>query len=160
MTALGDLGVAREAPEPVEDIAFGWFGAEIRVNPYFEQLALVEFAAAINGAESGPILQRLACIKAALVPLLHSEDFTTFWQLALSNHQTVEDLAAVAFKLVEAVSARPTVRQPSSSDGLPSTGPSSAPVATSREVQAQQLLVAQNRSDLAAMFAQELPESD
>lgn len=161
MTALGDLGVAHDAPEPIDDLAFGWFGVEVRVNPYFEALSLVDFASALSSTDEGPLLQRLAAVKAAFVPLIHEQDFGPFWKAAIRNHQTVEDLAAVAWKLVEAITERPTVRPSSSSDGRPSTPESSAPEATSTE-QAVRTLVAQGRPDMAvALIDQDnLPDYD
>jgi hypothetical protein len=116
--SLGQFGTPRELEEK-QELTFGWFGSQLRVNPYASELDLIEFMASAGELEEDdirviPALQRL------LKAYVHPEDWAEFWKLARRNHQEVGDFLALCYAIVEATTGRPTVR-PAASGGGPST---------------------------------------
>ena len=115
MTYLGEFGTTR----PEVDLAFGYFGATIRVNPNLSELVLVDLFAGMAGGEDGT--EALTAITGMVDALVHPEDVPEFRTRCRANRQSTEDLAQLAVKLVEALTDRPTRQPADSSDGLPTT---------------------------------------
>jgi hypothetical protein len=134
MVDIGDLG--GDAPDPV-DVTFGYFGQKIRAHPDLGELILVEFlAGAVNIDANSP--QALTAVKDFLREVIHPDDFAAFWQAALANRQTTDQLMALSenliSKVVEVTTDRPTMPPADSSPGQSPTVESSAGDASSRAV--------------------------
>ena len=115
MTYLGEFGTTR----PEVDLAFGYFGATIRVHPDLSELVLVDMFAGMGGGENGT--EAFTAITGMADALVHPDDAAEFRARSRANRQTTEDLAQLAVKLVEALTDRPTLQPADSSGGLPTT---------------------------------------
>lgn len=147
MPDLGELGQPSEASE---DVTFGFFGHQMRVNPTFGELELVDFmdaagAVDVNNSASFRLLKDL------LRSTVHPDDFDAFWKAAKQHRQGVEDLMKIAYQVIEAVTARPTGQPTDSSDGQPSTAANSTGDSSTRVIRR---LEAQGRPDLAVVAMQ------
>ena len=110
---LGVLG--KRKAESSEQVVFTYFDTELRTNPVFSQLDVVDFMeTAANFDEKDP--RAMPVVKVFLKSVLHEDDFETFWKLAKANGQDVADVMEVARVLVEAVVDRPTGRPSGSSE--------------------------------------------
>jgi len=124
---LGSLGKRRASL----DADFEWFGVTIRANPDVSpELELADFMKRASTIDLGEVdadnLTPEQIAKAAgameavtelIRPLIHPDDFDTFWSLAKRNRQDIEDLMNVAMQLVEVASGFPSGRPSSSSAG-------------------------------------------
>lgn len=135
---IGDFGVVRE---PVDEV-FGWFGAEIRVNPDLTDLAVLDLVGLMGNMDDGN--GAIEAIRSMGSVLVHPEDLDEFWGLARSNRQTMEDIGVLATHLIGALAERPTRLPSGSSDGQQSTDVSSTGSSSS-----QALRVLEDRPDLA-----------
>lgn len=140
MGSLGSFGTPRPA---VED-TFDYFGTDLRVNPTLSDITVMNLFTAMDNvtdlAGLGASMRQIGAV------LVHSDDVEEFWRLATENRQAMEDLAALAHGLLEAVTDRPTKLPSGSSDGQSDTGTSSEDDSSSR---ALRLLEAKERPDLA-----------
>ena len=144
---MPDLGELGQAPSEEEDVTFGMFGQQIRVNPGFGELELVDFMEAaaavdVNSAASFGLLKDL------MRSMVHPDDFDMFWMAAKRHRQGVEDLMKIAHAVIEQATARPTGLPADSSDGQQATAESSTDDFSTRVIRR---LEAQGRPDLAAV---------
>lgn len=146
MAHLGDFGQASER----EVDSFGWFGTQVRVADTFGELVFSDWGEEFGGLdESDP--KAFTAVKNLLRRTVHVEDFEEFWQLAVANHQTTENLLALIKAILEAQTERPTQQPAVSSAGPVTIGPSSAAVSSSPVVRR---LEASGRPDLALVHVQ------
>lgn len=138
MASLGTFGTAR----PATDETFGWFGKEIRVNPDISDFAVLAQITQIVG--SGEDDADLTALSGLVGALIHADDVAEFTRLAIANRQTMEDLATLAYGLLEALTGRPTELPSDSSDGQPRTAARSEAASSSRALQ-----LLDDRPDLA-----------
>lgn len=126
--SIGSLGT----PHDEIDATFEYFGVVVRINPDAGDLELMEFL--MDAAEVEEIDQRksMGAISRYLKGLIHPDDWTTFWQAAKGNRQTMDDLMALGQKIVEAVAGFPTGQRSPSLGGRASTKPKSKGGSTSR----------------------------
>lgn len=111
MGRLGDFGQAHD----LVDASFGYFGKEIRVNPEFSELDVVDLMdAAKDMKEDDP--RSAALVKDTMRSAVHPEDFDVFWSLAKSHRQDIDDLFLMTEKIIEGIAENPT-SQPSDSSG-------------------------------------------
>ena len=151
MGKLGDFGTQRDK---VED-TFGYFGETVRVHPDLTDLALLEIGR--TATSMGPDTtggEAIGFVFDLVRSLVHPDDFDTFWKLAKSNRQTVEDLTNLSMGLIEAVTERPTEQPSSSSAGPASTGTRSG---VDSSLRVQRDMEAAGRPDLA-LVVQEVRE--
>lgn len=132
MTHLGELGVEHE---PVE-VTFSYFGEIIRTNPNLTDLTAYETFGAVQEAKTNS--DAVQALRRVLAVLIHSDDVERCWALALANRQTLEDMADLSFKLLEAATARPTERPSDSSAGPSSTATRSTDDVFSRALRAEE----------------------
>lgn len=105
---------------------FGWYGEDIRVNPDFSPLDMIDLAEEVAAAqqESGPgqiSFGMATMVKKQIRLLIHPGDFDTFWSVAKAKRITPETLMEVMTKVMEYISGRPTVPHSDSSDGRSTT---------------------------------------
>jgi hypothetical protein len=113
---LGELGVEHEDV----DITFRYFGDTIRVNPQLSEFVLVEFmdqAAGLDQDDPRAVTMTKEFVRA----LVHEDDFDVFWAIARKHRQNSQDLQAMAVKIMEAVSGRPTGPPSGSANGRSAT---------------------------------------
>jgi hypothetical protein len=124
---LGSLGTER----PQFDCDFEWFGATIRANPDVSpELELADFMKRASSIDLGEVdtdnvtpeqiakaAGAMEAVTELIRPLVHPDDFDTFWDLAKRNRQDIQDLMNVAMQLVEVASGFPSGRPSSSSAG-------------------------------------------
>lgn len=116
MTNIGDFS------SDVKDITtietFGWFGEDIRINPHFSELDLIDMAEEIAAlSEEDQSMKQITFLKDQFRILVHDGDFDKFWRLAKENRCGIEYLANVQRKVIEYVAKRPTLLSSVSSDG-------------------------------------------
>lgn len=129
MSRLGDFGGPIEQTDEVD--TFGYFGAEIRVNPEFTDAELVDFLEVAKDVdEKDP--SSMMFVKNFMRTCIHPEDFDEFWTLAKKNRQTLEDRIGTIYRIIAAIAGRPTQRSTDSSRGPQSTGQSSMDDSSSR----------------------------
>ncbi len=145
MPSLGVFGEVREAE--AEDSTFEFFDQTLRINPDFGILDIVDFIDLARDVDEND-LSTIAIVKDLFRTVLHPEDFATFWTAARKNRQDIGDLIKVAFAVIEAVTARPTVRPSDSSAGPSTTSLSSTGGLSSRVIGR---LEGQGRPDLALL---------
>lgn len=152
---FADFGAAGDAaPESAEPAyaVVSYFGTDVRVlaDDQLLELDLEEFmeeAALMD--DSDP--RALGHVRAFLRRLIHPEDFAAFWNVVRERRQDVTAQMAFARHIVEAMTDHPTERQSDSSDGLPSTEPSSVADLSDRVLRR---LEDQGRPDLAVAVIQ------
>jgi hypothetical protein len=144
MSSLGGtFGVER----PPLDVNFPYFGTMIRVNPGLSDLSLLDIMAEVaEFDEKTPAPLVVAAIRDLEGAIIHTDDRGAFKAVSRANRQSLDDLIDLAQQLVEAVTEVPTERPSTSSDGPPSTGPSSVGGSSSPVVTR---LEARGRPDLA-----------
>lgn len=126
MADLGSFGIApadkqQDAREPD---TFTYFGQRVRLATDVDELELVDLMESFRRIDAGDF-GAIAAIKDAFRIVVHSEDFAAFWQAAKTNRQDIEALAQLWYKLLEAVTDRPTQRPGDSLTGPPGTAQSS-----------------------------------
>lgn len=144
MRHIGSFGAPLAQAEVV---AFDWLGKTFRSSPTLGELDYVDFMAGAAALDvNDPV--SLAVVKDFARSCVHPDDFAEFWRLARANRQGSVDIFKVCTAIVEAVTDRPTVQPSGSSDGLPSTPPSSE---GGESLQVQREFEEQGRADLALM---------
>jgi hypothetical protein len=128
-THLGSFGTERDEYSG----EFDYFGETVRVHPNMTDLALIELAEMMTavGEENGGIA-RLGLVKGMLRSMIHPDDLDRMWKLAVDNRQTIDDVMPVVQAIIVAAAERPTKQPSDSSDGLPTTAPSSTDDSSSR----------------------------
>jgi hypothetical protein len=144
MASLGDFDAAvREVTDTGERDTFRFGGVEFTVVGNIPAVLMLRLgAAAASGVED---IEGLAAVWEALrrsltAPAYTDEngkdipaddaEFERLFKLALDRETELDELMKMTFKLFEAQSGRPTVQAPASSDGPPSTSPSSSASST------------------------------
>jgi hypothetical protein len=114
MGSLGSFGTPHEPPQDQgEAQTFDYFGTEIKLERDFNQVQLVDLMESARTVdEDDPTA--MVVVKDTLRVLVDQEDFSTFWNLAKRNRQTLADLAQLMNALMEVQTDRPT-QQPSDS---------------------------------------------
>jgi hypothetical protein len=114
---LGEL--AGQTREPLT-ASFKYFGEEYRVNPDLSELDVIDF---LEGAdlieENDP--QSIVMMKSFVRRNLHPDDFEDFWETVREHRQTIQEVMALMWKLIEGVSGNPTGQPSGSSAGRPVT---------------------------------------
>lgn len=141
MASLGNFGTPKAA---VAD-TFGWFGAEIRVNPRLTDLVLMDFAEYAQSIdENSPEVMQF--MKRQMKLVVHADDFEAFWQGALDNGQTSEDLMVVMKAVIETKANRPTLLPAGSSAGQQRTVVTSPDVSSLPDTAASPLTAMDQRA--------------
>lgn len=145
MATLGSFGVRHEpAPEiDSEPLTFDWFGVEIRLAETYNQVRLVNLMEAARAVDSEDPTA-LVIVKDMLRLFIHGADFATFWKVAETEDQTLEDLSATMQGLMAALTDRPTQPLPDSLAGQQPTTtnlPAVSPMQESRGRPDLQLLL-------------------
>jgi len=144
---LGDLGTQHSD----EEITFGWFGVDIRVDPGFGQILVNEWVAEYGALDEDNLVKASGATQQLMRTLVHPDDFDTFWASAKAHNQNDQDFSRIMEKVIEALADRPTQQPSASSAGrkptvVKSKGGSSSP--------AIERLEAAGRPDLAVVHAQ------
>lgn len=114
-----NIGTLGKYKEPTDDF-FEYFGHEIRVNPDFSELDLLDFVeAGTTIDDQSP--EALTMLKTFFRTLIHPDDFDLFWSVAKKNRQGFQALAEVSQGVIAGLSGLPTQSPPASSDGRPTT---------------------------------------
>ena len=141
MTDLGELGKARPVEEP---LTFGYFGHALRTHPDLTDVRIMRLIGRLQQIKGGiAAVQAFEDVSRALI---HPEDVDTFWDLAESNRQTVDDIGDAIEQIMEGVTDRPTQRPTDSSPGPQTTPASSGGDSSSRVIDRY---VTEGRTDLA-----------
>jgi hypothetical protein len=140
MASLGDFDAAvREIDHGAERDTFRFGGVEFTVVGNIPAVLMLQLgAAAGSGVEESEGMAAIweALRRSLTKPASVDEDgkdisedgqeFQRFFKLAVDRETGLDELMKLTFKLFEAQSGRPTVQAPASSDGPPSTSPSSS----------------------------------
>lgn len=102
-----------------------FLGESFRLGESVGLMPLMKFAHAANSGMDSDNLDGLAAMYALIRDTVHAEDWDRFERHAIDKHAEGDELFAFVGKAIEAISARPTRRRSDSSDGAPSTSPSS-----------------------------------
>ncbi len=162
MRNLGEFGVTHEP----EDYSFSYFGEEVRAHPLIGPLLMDEMMelalkvdAEMQDSEGVPTPEAMTFTKGFVKKFVHPDDFEKFWHLAMVNRQSQEEVASVGYKVIAALTERPTERPSDSSDGPQPTAPSLKDVSYSRvmkrlegrpDLQLVVMDVRERREDLAS----------
>jgi hypothetical protein len=109
---------------------FGWYGEDIRTNPDFTPLDLIDLAEELEATQKDAtsLQAQLALpgmIKRQLRMIIHPGDFDKFWSIAKEKRIGPETLMVVMEKVIEYITGRPTQQQSDSGNGLRNTTTSS-----------------------------------
>jgi hypothetical protein len=102
---------------------FGWYGNDIRTNPNFSPLDVLDLAEEMQESAQGEqnsvqsAMLQATMMKRQLRMIVHPDDFDTFWRIAKEKRITPETLMQVMESVIQYITARPTVPQSDSSDG-------------------------------------------
>lgn len=133
MPSLGDFTEFDQAvseAEKVEPDTFVFYGEMFTVAEQVSSIPMMRLAkVAASGGDSSDI-EGLVALNDFLEQTLADGEFLRFCDVATRNKVSDEALLKVAQRVYEAIAARPTRRQSSSSGGLPSTSPSSKPTSS------------------------------
>lgn len=129
---LGDFSTSVE--ELDEDDTFGYFGAELRVNPTFVDADLADFLEAGRSIDVNNEAAAMLFLKDFLRRVVHPEDFDEFWDLASKHRQTLRQRLQTIYSIIEAVADRPTKSSTDSSDGQQPVEPKSVDDSFSRVI--------------------------
>lgn len=145
-SSLGDLSPAESVP--VLDVTFGWFGAQLRVNPELSELSALDFAErAMTVDEDSP--EAFVMVKDQFRAYVHQDDFAEFWSLTQKNRLGLGDLLEFMKRLVGGLTERPTMQPSVSSDGPPSMPENSKDDSSTRVIRQME---EQGRPDLAWVY--------
>lgn len=155
--SFGQFGTPRiDAPAPIT-ATFGWYGVEVRVNPYASELDLIAFMGDAAELDEDDV-RVIPALTRLLRAYVHPDDWPKFWQASRQNHTQTGDFLALVEGITERVTARPTVQPADSSAGQSTTGRSSTGGSSSPEVQ-RSLEALAGRPDLAGFILQANPEA-
>jgi len=144
---LGDLGTQHSD----EEISFGWFGVDIRVDPGFGQILVNEWVAEYGELDEDNLVKASGATQQLMRMLVCEEDFDRFWSLAKKHNQNDSDFSTIMEKVIEAQADRPTQQPSDSSAGRKLTAAKSKGGFSSPAIER---LEASGRADLAVIHAQ------
>jgi hypothetical protein len=121
--SLGDLTADAGERGPLL-ASFGYFGADIRVNPDLTEIDMIDFLDEAEKVQKDDPRSMLM-VKEAARSHVHPDDFDEFWKLRKQHRQGVEALMSTIWGIVAGVTGHPTGPPSDSSDGRQDTKPNS-----------------------------------
>lgn len=163
MTLVGNFGNPNRRSSLPDNLRFGFFGQEIRVNPEVSQAQLIELSANVPDGDDLGDVEAAKLIMSTLRAVIHPDDWDAFWSTAKAENQDIQqDLMPIVQAVVEATTGFPTGQQ-SDSTPTPSNGgqkyavefPSEGlPTLTPSQLREANRLNALQRPDLQAALLQ------
>jgi hypothetical protein len=129
MARLGEFGAAlKELDADAERDDFLYFGERFVIAASIPPILMFELAATMTGKYEE--VRGLASMWQALHVSLGDEQYEEFRGLSVQKRGDLRDLMELTFAIYQADGGRPTVQPSGSSDGLPTTSPSSSTSST------------------------------
>jgi hypothetical protein len=113
--SLGSFG--RVVAAPAELDTFEFFGLTVRIDPTFGELSIIDFFESHGDLETSATAAMVATKEMLRVAIV-KDDFDSFWEAALLNRQSSDDLMAIYQAITEAIAGRPTSQPSVSTVGL------------------------------------------
>lgn len=130
MPSLGDFtafDVAAEQAEQVEPDTFTFHGETFTVAEQVSSIPMMRLAKAASAGLDSSDVEGLLALHDFLEQTLIPGDFTRFCDVVMRNKVSDDTVLAIAQKVYEVISGRPTKRLPSSTPGQPPTSRASKP---------------------------------
>lgn len=150
MSSPSNLGDFSGEETPVDDLTFGWFGAELRVHPELCDTSYVDWMEEFGDLDKNDPKAALG-VKRFMQVVVHPDDFEQYWALGKKHRRTQEQHFEVAHKLIDAITDRPTEQSSDSSAGLSATAENSMDASYERVIQE---LEGEGRPDLALVYVE------